>query len=102
MKNKNLDIKSLKVGVGKFATKLKPYTGVFFFLLIALAYGFIVLRINSLSAAQVDPMAVDAQIKATPTPHIDANTIEQLQTLKDNSVNVQTLFEDDRINPFQE
>ena len=104
MKNKGIHINaaSLKATAAKTGQILKPYAGVLFFLLIALAYGFLVLRINSLSAAPVNPANVDTQVKAAPTPHVDPKVIQQLQALKDNSVNVQTLFQGSRTNPFQE
>lgn len=82
--------------------KLRPYVGVMIFLLLAATYGFIIMRINSLSNPAVDPSAVLTEVTATPTPRIDANAAEQLQSLKDNNVNVQTLFEEGRTNPFQE
>lgn len=106
MKNKDIEFKltkgSLTKSFAKFIRLVKPYIAVLFFLLIALAYGFVILRINALSKAEVDPSAVSEQVKASPTPRIDANAIKQLETLKDNSVNVQTLFEESRTNPFQE
>lgn len=99
---KDVNLKSLSQPAERFARKVKPYAGVILFLLFALVYGFIVLRINMLSNAPVDPTAVTDQVKASPTLRIDAHAAEQLQTLKDNSVNVQTLFEQGRTNPFQE
>jgi len=102
MKNQSISLKSFAVTGGKIARALRPYAGVLFFLLIAAAYGFVILRINSLSTAPVDQSAVDSQAQSAAKPHVDANTIQQLQALKDNSVNVQTLFQDNRLNPFQE
>jgi hypothetical protein len=99
---KSINIKSLDQNLAQTLHRLRPYTGVILFMLFAFVYGFLVLRINSLSGAPVDQAAVDAQVKASPTLRIDTNAVQQLQTLKDNSVNVQTLFTDNRTNPFQE
>lgn len=99
---KDIKLQSLGQFAGQAARKLMPYAGVMLFLLFALVYGFLVLRINMLSGASVDPTAVTDQVKASPTLRIDSRAAGQLQTLKDNSVNVQTLFEQDRTNPFQE
>lgn len=81
---------------------LRPYANVLVFLLFALAYAFVILRINSLSNPKVDESTVTTAVKASPVPHLDQAAAEQLQTLKDNSVNVQTLLDQNRTNPFQE
>jgi len=93
---------SLRAVALQIAGSIKPYIAVLFFVIFAAAYGFIVLRINALSSQEVDSGAVSAKTQASAVPHIDAAAIKQLQTLKDNSVNVQTLFEQSRTNPFQE
>lgn len=99
---KNLSIKSpLPVVLGWLHT-LRLYLGVFIFLLFAATYGFIVIQINALSNPTIDDATVLGEAKATPTPRIDDQAAEQLETLKDNSVNVQTLFEQGRTNPFEE
>jgi hypothetical protein len=90
-------IKSLK-GSGK---KLASYRALLFFLLLASVYGFIVYRINALSSIAPDDNAVPATTK-TAQPHIDPDVVKKILDLQDNSVNVQTLFDQARQNPFQE
>src|SRR5437762_7642909 len=99
---KGLNFKSFAVQFGSTSRQLKPYVGVGVFLLFALVYGFVIVRINSLSDAQVSDADVAAQVNASPVPRIDAGAIKQLQSLNDNSVNVQSLFQQGRTNPFQE
>lgn len=99
---KDIDLQYLVKLLKKLANRLRPYIGVLFFLLFAGVYGFIVLQINALSNAPVDDTAVSSQVKNSAVPRIDAKAIKQLEALKDNSVNVQTLFETGRTNPFQE
>ena len=64
-------------------------------------YGFVLLRINSLSNAQPSPESVTSQVKAARVPRIEQSVVNQLESLHDNSVNVQTLFNETRSNPFQ-
>mgnify|MGYP001031747670 CR=1 FL=1 len=97
---KNGDLKSLLPALERLAHQIKPYTGVMLFLLLACVYGYMVLRINTLSNAQADQNAVSSQVKSL--PRIDAKSVQQLETLKDNSVNVQSLFNQGRSNPFGE
>jgi hypothetical protein len=101
MKNKNLDLKQLPAALGAFGRKLFGAAPLLFFVLIALLYGFLLLRIGMLSNIQPDSSDVSKEISQL-TPHIDKNTASRLQTLEDNSVNVQTLFNDARNNPFGE
>jgi hypothetical protein len=89
--------KSLK-DAGK---KIISYRALLFFILLAAIYGFIVYRINSLSGIAPDDNAVPATTKTT-QPHVDPDVVKKILDLQDNSVNVQTLFDQARQNPFQE
>jgi hypothetical protein len=105
MKNADINTESLKkLGVKskQEIVQLKKYSGVMFFLLFALVYAFMVMRINNLSNAPVDEEEITLQLTSSPALRIDEEAIKQLQTLKDNSVNVQSLFDQGRTNPFQE
>ena len=94
------DVKSIIPKLMAGLRKLKPYAGVALFLLFAGVYGFLLVRINALSSPSIDDSEVLTQAKAT--PRINAKDAQQLEKLEDNSVNVQTLFEQGRKNPFQE
>lgn len=99
---KDLNLSAIGAQFAETAHKLRRYAGVSFFLLFALVYGFIVLRINTLSNVQVSDSDVAKQVNASPVPRIDPRAIKQLESLNDNSVNVQTLFQQGRTNPFRE
>jgi hypothetical protein len=100
MKN-NISLRTLPAKVSPFVAKLKSY-GLFVFLVfVAAVYGFVLLRINSLSHVQPTEQAVTSQVQASRVPHIDAAVVKQLESLQDNSVSVQALFDEARSNPFQ-
>jgi len=82
--------------------RVSRYGVVLFLIFIALIYGFVILRINSLSNAQPTDNAVTSQVQAARIPHIDKSVVDQLQSLQDNSVSVKSLFNQARANPFQE
>jgi hypothetical protein len=100
-KKTELSLKQLRPMVAKSLKVLSRYSAIMFFLLIAIAYGFLVLRINSLVNIQPSQSDIDAQSKTPAVPRVDPKVAEQLQNLEDNSVNVQTLFDQARNNPFQ-
>lgn len=75
---------------------------VIFVVFVALVYGYLFLQINKFNNAKPSPLAVSSQA-ASPSavlPHIDPATVKKIQQLKDNSVNVQALFDQARQNPF--
>jgi hypothetical protein len=72
-----------------------------FIIFVALVYGIVLLRLNSLNNQQPTEDQVTSQVKAARIPHIDQSVVQQLQSLQDHSVGVQTLFDQARNNPFQ-
>jgi|SRR6185437_4232278 len=104
MKNdkKTSPLKSLQSAAAGLVHGIQRYAVVIFVLLVAVAYGIVLFRTYMLANAQPDDAAVSAQVKASATPHIDPTAVQQLQALQDNSVNVQSLFNQARDNPFQE
>jgi hypothetical protein len=88
---------------GRFQ-QVRRFSFLIFVVFVALLYGFVLLRINSLGNEQPSPDAITTQVTAAKVPHItpvDPTVIQQLQSLQDNSVSVQTLFDQARNNPFQ-
>ena len=72
---------------------------ILFLLLVAVVYGFLILRINTLKNAQPSTGAAVSQINSS--TNIDQATIDKITQLQDNSVSVQALFNQARTNPFQ-
>jgi hypothetical protein len=100
-KQNDLSLKQLQQMTSKALVVLSRYSAILFFLLITSVYSFVVLRINTLVNTQPSQSDIDAQSKTSSVPRVDPKVAEQLQKLQDNSVNVQTLFNQARNNPFQ-
>ena len=101
MKNSKPGIKASLGKATVYLVKIRPYLLLGFIVFVVLIYGFLVLRINTLSGEQPSENDVAAQVKAAKVPHIDETVVKQLESLQDNSVSVKTLFEEARNNPFQ-
>lgn len=82
--------------------ELGHYKVIIFIVLVVGVYGFVLLRISELRNAQPTQDMISAQSSPVNGAHIDKNVVHQLQQLQDNSVSVQSLFNDARSNPFQE
>ncbi|HET7060231.1 MAG TPA: hypothetical protein VFH99_02875 [Candidatus Saccharimonadales bacterium] len=81
--------------------RLRRYRLELFLVFVICIYGLVIWRINTMLTAQPTPEAVTSQVKANGIPQIDPAVVQQLQNLRDNSVNVQVLFDQGRNNPFQ-
>lgn len=86
----------------KTAHAAHRYALVMFLILLLAVYGFLLWRIAYFSGLEPDQAEVSAQLKTAGVPKIDPAVVKKMQDLKDNSVNVQTLFDKARDNPFQE
>lgn len=86
-------------GVLRFAAQYRVFI---LFLVISGLYGFIIWRINVLAVATPTQAEVQTAQQENSTPRINQTVVEKMMSLKDNSVRVQTLFEDARNNPFSE
>jgi len=103
MKKKvNLDIKSLTKKFGVLEHKLLHYLPLVFALVFLIFYSFLVFRINDLSSTEPTDEQVTEKLQSSGRPKIDQSAINQIQQLQDNSVEVKTLFQDARNNPFHE
>ena len=98
----DVSITSIANGIVGALSKVRPYAGLMFFVMLAVMYAFLILQINTLSSAPVDDAQVNTETSSAPSLHVDPQAAKQLQTLKDNSSNVKSLFEGNRTNPFQE
>jgi hypothetical protein len=96
------DMKNLPTKLADLVAQIKRYLPVLFGLFLVLLYGFLVYRVQVLN--KVEPAASDVATQSTTAkvPRIDPSVLTQLQNLQDNSVSVQSLFDQARSNPFQE
>ncbi len=85
-----------------FKARFVRYRAVIFVVFIALVYGYLFWQINNFNNAKPNPLQVSNQASspAATIPRIDPATIQKIEQLKDNSVNVQALFNQSRNNPF--
>jgi hypothetical protein len=99
MQNNTLQLIVNKLSI--ISRRLHRYSFILFLIIVAALYGFIMLRISSLSNTEPTPDAISSQVQAARIPHIEQSVVNQLQSLQDNSVSVQALFDQARSNPFQ-
>lgn len=98
---KDINLASVQAFFGRAVATAARYKILLFVLLVAGVYGFVTYKIYSLSSHEPNSDSVSAQVTIL-SPHVDQSVVDQLQSLQDNSVNVNALFRDSRQNPFAE
>lgn len=96
-----MNLEKIKISSLDILHKISRFKVALGLLLVVGVYAFLFWRITSLNSAQPSPDAVTAKNNPLSSAHIDKQVVSQLESLRDNSVNVQTLFDQARQNPFQ-
>ncbi len=98
----------MKDKLEKLTNKIKPVVGFLrkyklfiLFMFISLIYLFLVFRINVLTGKEPSDSDLNNKLQTVSRPRIDQTVINKIQELQDNSVQVKTLFNHARKNPFQ-
>ncbi len=81
---------------------VKKYLLVVFLLFFAGIYGFLLFRIETLANAKPDEDAILEKLKTVQRPRLDEAAAKKIQSLEDQNISVQTLFDQARQNPFAE
>ena len=85
-----------------FVERFQRYKTFLSIILIASVLGFIVYRINSLNSITPTESAIEEQLKTSTRPRIDKEVVEKLVNLEAENIQVKTLFNQVRQNPFSE
>lgn len=102
MKDNKLNLASIQELVKGVLEKVNHFGLALFLIFVGLLYGFVFTQISSLSDREPTSLDIQNKINAARLPHIDQTVVDHLQALQDNSVNVKSLFNEARNNPFQE
>lgn len=99
----------MKNDLEKYIKKLLPvagfiqkYSRFLFFLLLAGICGFLIFRINSLAGVTPSESDITDRLQTVTRPRIDESALQKIQELQDQNVQVQSLIQDARDNPFSE
>lgn len=97
-----LDFKDLPNKLRPVLQFIKRYVSFGFVLLLLLIFGFFVLRINLLSRMNPSEEAVEEKLQTVQRPKLDKTVLEKIDQLKSQNIQVQSLFDKARNNPFNE
>jgi uncharacterized protein (UPF0333 family) len=100
MNGKNLSLKTSLSSLRLLIDRAKKYASLSFLVFLVIIYGFVFFKISGYKNTEPSDSDVSSQVKAAQIPRINEDLVNQLKSLRDNSVSVQTLFNDARSNPF--
>ncbi len=86
----------------KAADSAHKHAAIVFILFLLTVYSFLSWRIVHFSQQEPATSDVTTQLKTAGVPKVNPEAIRKIEQLKDNSVSVQTLFDQARNSPFQE
>lgn len=92
----------LKASLRKYGDIIRKRLKVLYFLMLAGLAGFLLFSINSYSQQEPTDEDVTAKLQTIKRPTIDANALGKIQQLRDQNVEVRSLFDKARDNPFSE
>ncbi len=82
-------------------SKYRKYLWVFVLVFFIVVYSYVILSIQSFKNEQPSQSQISSNLKTTSVPVINQNVVNQLESMKNNSVSVTALFNQSRQNPFQ-
>lgn len=98
----NLEVKYISAKIIPALQGLKKYLVFIFVITVLLVYGYLVFHINTLASQQPEEDAVTERLKTVQRPKIDEDALNKIEQLEDQNIQVQTLFQQARDNPFVE
>ncbi len=97
-----LNIKAILAKLSGILNRLRKFAAILFILSISLMYAFLILRINQLAQSEPNQDSVTERLETITRPKIDEESAARLEALEDQNVQVQSLFNQARSNPFSE
>jgi hypothetical protein len=97
-----LDFKDLPAKLAPILEAVKHYLSFATVIGFIGIYSFLVFRINTLARSDPSEDAVTEKLQTVKQPKIDRSAVEKLEQLEDQNIEVKTLFDNARQNPFAE
>lgn len=98
----NIEVKDIPKKLQALFEANQKYLPITYFVFIILLGAFFVFKINSFSNITPTDDQVSEKLQTIQRPHIDQASIDKIQQLQDQNVEVESLFKDARDNPFSE
>src|SRR4030095_1957018 len=96
------DLKDIPKKIMPLLQVVKRYLVPIFLIFFVSVYAFLVFRVSTMARSEPDDDAVAEKLKTVQRPKLDQNAVDKIEELEDTNIQVQTLFNEARQNPFAE
>jgi hypothetical protein len=80
----------------------KRFRFITIFILFSLMYGYVLVQVTTINEQTPSEKKISDKVTALPRPKIDQQLIDKITSLEEENVQVKTIFNDARKNPFAE
>lgn len=99
---KNLNFKQIISKLLPVFNTLRRYSAILFIIMLVSVYGFLMFRINSLTNTEPSDETIAEKLQTVKRPKIDQSAVDKINELQGQNVEVKSLFDEARKNPFNE
>lgn len=99
---KDLTLQKLVSSLKPVLAFMRRYAVLAFIVIVIGLYGFLVFRINTLVVTDPSEDAISEKLQTVKRPKIDQSAVDKIQQLQDQNLEVKSLFDQARNNPFSE
>lgn len=98
----NIDLKTISTKLSPLVERIKKYGAFSVFIIVLGVYAFLIFSINKMSQAEPSEAMVQEKLQTVQVPKLDQATLKKINDLRDQNVQVKSLFDQARDNPFAE
>ena len=97
-----LDFKDLPAKFRPVLDFLRHYVKFIFIVSTLIVFGFFVFRINQFSNTEPTESSIEEKLQTVQRPKVDQSVLGKIEQLESQNIQVQSLFDQARNNPFSE
>ncbi|HTE22153.1 MAG TPA: hypothetical protein VK674_03865 [Candidatus Limnocylindria bacterium] len=83
-------------------TFIRRFRFIVVFVIFSVMYGYIITQVNGINARPPSDKQIADKATASPRPKIDQSLVDKITSLEEENVQVKTIFNEARKNPFAE
>lgn len=97
-----IELKDITAKIQPLVQFIKRYIVFMFVITLFVIFGFFILRISQFSQIEPSDDAISEKLKTVQRPKIDNAVLDKIEQLNDQNIQVKSLFDQARNNPFTE
>ncbi len=97
-----IETKNIVAKLQSYLPKLKKYVTFIFVITVLFIFSFFVFRINQISRAEPTDQEIEDKLQTVRRPKIDQALLDKIEKLQSQNIEVRSLFDTARNNPFSE